>query len=100
MKMSLFCAASIGVCLYMTSPALATVGCSVSAGAKLYSDPDNTSKILREIPPSDLVLYPDEDLAPAKANGWVWVRHDLTQEAIWQSGIYGWMMVENISDCG
>lgn len=28
------------------------------------------------------------------------MRHDLTQDAIWQTGVYGWVMVENISDCG
>jgi len=90
----------------MTSPALATVGCSVSSEAiasksvSLYSDPVDTSKVIREIPLGDIVLYPQADLAPAQADGWVWVRHDISQEEIWQSGVYGWVMVENISDCG
>jgi len=80
------------------SPALVITTASVNVN--LYSDPDDTSKVLRKIPLGDLVLYPQEDLAPTQAEGWVWVRHDLHQEAIWQSGIYGWVLVENISDCG
>ena len=71
----------------VTSAAHATVACKVissTAGAKnanLYSDPDDV-------------------LAPIHADGWIWVRHDITQEDIWQSGIYGWMKPENTTDCG
>lgn len=90
----------------VTSAAHATVACKVissTAGAKnanLYSDPDDVSEIIREIPLGDLVRYPDDDLAPIHADGWIWVRHDITQENIWQSGIYGWMKPENTTDCG
>ena len=86
---------SIAVFLAMTSSAQATVACSVlaSAGgvesARLYSDPDAASEILRDIPLDDLVLYPDVERAPQQIEGWVWVRHDITQEAIWQAGLYG-----------
>lgn len=99
-------AASAGVFLVMTSAAQATIGCAVVANAvgaesaSLYSDPDDASEILRKIPPGDIVQSAQADLAPAQAEGWIWVRHDITQETIWQSGIYGWMKAENISDCG
>lgn len=94
----------------MASPAFATVGCSVSSASastsatlksvKLYSSPEDGSKVIREIPVGDIVLYPGEDLAPSQADGWAWVRHDFGQLDIWQSGKFGWMAVENISDCG
>lgn len=106
MKLGYFHIASIGICLCLASPAFATVGCSVLSttigqdSVTLYSDPDDMSIVVREIPVGDLVLYPEADLAPAKADGWVWVRHDLTQLEIWQSGEFGWMKIENISECG
>lgn len=106
MGRSRYCAASVSVFLAMTSVAQATVGCAVTSGtagtenANLHSDPDDASRIIREIPPGDIVQYPQQDLAPAQADGWVWVQHDITQEALWQSGIYGWLKVGNISDCG
>lgn len=99
-------AASVSVFLAMTSAAHATIGCSAvsnvagAAGVNLYHGPDDASGIMREIPLGDIVQYPQADLAPTQAEGWVWVRHDITQEVIWQSGIYGWMRIENISDCG
>ncbi len=105
-RQSSFCGAIIGACLCMTSPLFATVGCSVSSGStgsenvKLYSEPDGASKVLRKIPLGDIVLYPEEEEAPAQAEGWIWIRHDLHQEGIWQSGIFGWVLVENLSDCG
>lgn len=101
-----YCAISIGILLAMASAAQATVGCAVvsdeveAKSVKLYEAPDDGSAPLREVPLGDLVLYPDTELAPMQAQGWVWVRHDITQQAIWQSGIYGWMRVENIADCG
>lgn len=101
-----FCILSAGLFFAMASAAQATVGCSVIsdvAGVEyvdLYSEPDDSAAITREIPLGDLVLYPADDLAPQELEGWVWVRHDATQESIWQSGEYGWMKSENISDCG
>jgi len=106
MGRSFCCVASVGVFLAMASAAHATIGCSVISGVDgavsvhLYQDPDTGSEVLREIPLSDLVLYPQEEFAPTQAEGWVWVRHDITQESIWQSGIYGWLRIENILDCG
>lgn len=106
MGRSLYCVAGVSVFLAMTSVAQATIGCAVTSNAagtenaNLYFEPDDASGITREIPLGDLVQYPQQDLAPAQADGWVWVRHDITQEILWQSGIYGWMRVENISDCG
>ncbi|MFD2204605.1 hypothetical protein [Kiloniella antarctica] len=100
-------AARVSIFLAITSPAHATVGCMVksnTAGAEsanLYNAPDNTSETIREIPQGDIVLYPAQELAPVQTNDWVWVRHDITQEEIWNSGIYGWMKPENISEnCG
>lgn len=101
-----YCAASISVFLAMTSVANATIGCAVTTNAagtesaNLYFDPDDASGIMRVIPLGDIVQYPEQDLAPTQADGWVWVRHDITQETLWQSGIFGWMRVENITDCG
>lgn len=106
MNLGSFCSASISIFLCMASPAFATVGCSVSSASatlesvKLYSSPEDGSEVIREIPVGDIVLYPSEDLAPAQADGWAWVRHDFGQLDIWQSGKFGWMAVENISDCG
>ncbi len=100
-------AASISVFLAITSPTHATVGCKVIANkaeaenANLYHAPNETSEIIREIPLGDIVLYPAQELAPQQTNNWIWVRHDITQEEVWTSGIYGWMKPENISEfCG
>ena len=106
MKRMVFHAALVGAVLVTASTAPATVGCTVvsdQAGAEsanLYTAPDETSEIVREVPTGDIVEYPDEDLAPAQAEGWAWVRHDATQETIWQTGDFGWMRIENISECG
>ncbi|WP_085907521.1 hypothetical protein [Kiloniella majae] len=100
-------AASISIFLAITSPAHATVGCTVTSStaeaeiANLYHAPNETSEIIREIPQGDIVLYPAQELAPMQVDDWAWVRHDITQEDIWTSGIYGWMKSENISEhCG
>lgn len=101
-----YCAVGVCVFLTVTSAAHATIGCAVVSSqadadsVNLHSDPDDSSEILRKIPLDDIVLYPQSELAPAQADGWVWVRHDINQDAIWQKGIYGWLSVENISDCG
>ena len=82
-------AASLSILLAMTSAAHATVGCTVASlevgaeRANLYYDPDDASKVIREIPLGDIVRYLDEELAPVEVEGWVWVRHDITQEDIW-----------------
>ena len=107
MEQRLRCAVTASFFLIMTAPAHATVGCTVmsnKAGAEtvnLYLQPDDTSGVLSEIPLDDIVLYPVQELAPEHADNWVWVRYDSTQEDIWNSGIYGWMRPEDISDfCG
>jgi hypothetical protein len=107
MGQSLRCAASVGIFLAMTSAANATIGCAVTSSvvgaesANLYHGPDDASGIIREIPLGDIVQYPAQELAPVQVDDWIWVRHDITQEVIWNSGIYGWMRPENISDfCG
>lgn len=98
--------ATIGIHFCMACPAVATVGCSATSNeatvktVKLFSDPNDTADVLREIPLGDIVMLPDEGLAPSNREGWVWVRHDISQQAIWQSGVYGWVMAETISDCG
>ncbi len=85
---------------------MATIACSVlnneagSDNVALFSSPDTASEILREIPVGDLVFYPDVSLAPARVDGWAWVRHDMSQTAIWQNGEYGWVAARNLSDCG
>ncbi|AVX04982.1 hypothetical protein MXMO3_02470 [Maritalea myrionectae] len=96
------------VCLFLAMPsaAHATEACAITSniegatGVTLYAAPDDTSQVIREIPLDDLVLYPNEELAPAQHEGWVWVRHDTTQEDIWQCGEYGWVRIENLTDCG
>jgi len=85
--------------------ARASVACSVLAAdgdqtAKLYVTPSLEAPLLREVPLDDLVLYPHADLAPTQAAGWAWVRHDLTQRDIWQSGDYGWVPEDLLADCG
>ncbi len=104
---SLRFAASIWIFLAISSPVHATVGCTVIANtveiksANLYHAPNETSEIIREIPQGDIVLYPDQELAPMQTDDWIWVRHDITQKDIWTSGTYGWMKPENISEyCG
>ncbi|WP_120497942.1 SH3 domain-containing protein [Kiloniella sp. EL199] len=100
-------AVSMSIFLATTSQAQATVGCTVIANtteaenANLYLAPNETSEIIREIPQGDIVLYPDQELAPEQTDNWIWVRHDMTQKDIWTNGIYGWMKTENISEyCG
>jgi hypothetical protein len=106
MKRMVFYAALVGAVLAVTSTAHATVGCTVvsdeegAVSVNLYAAPEETSEIVREVPTGDIVDYPDEDLAPAQAEGWAWVGHDATQETIWQIGDFGWMRIENISECG
>ncbi len=106
MQKSAHLVASIIALLAFTTSAQATVGCTIvsqivgATTASLYQDPDDTSQILREIPLGDIVRYPDTDFAPSQAESWLWVRHDITQESIWQSGIYGWIKEENASICG
>ncbi len=106
MRPLIIAAISVGTLLVINTTAYATVGCEVvaldakSASARLHRLPDATSNVLRAIAVGDIVFYPDADLAPQQAEGWVWVRHDITQQDIWQSGIYGWMMNETIAACG
>ncbi|UOA26683.1 hypothetical protein [Pseudosulfitobacter sp. DSM 107133] len=103
---SLICATTACALLAFTAPAQASIGCSVVSGDKgaqsvsMYANPEDTAQNLHDIPLGDIVLYPQADLAPAKADGWVWVRHDINQTDIWQSGTYGWLKAENITDCG
>ena len=85
--------------------AKASVACSVLAtdgekAAKLYLTPALESPLLREVPMGDLVLYPQADLAPSQADGWAWVRHDPSQKDIWQSGDFGWIPEDRLTDCG
>ena len=85
--------------------ASATVACSVSGdaadgGAGLYRSADPAAKVIRTVPAGDLVFLPDESLAPALAEGWAWIRHDVTQSDIWNSGDYGWMKSESLAECG
>lgn len=97
---------SLAVFLATASTAQATVACSVVSDTDdtnpigLFSDPDPTAPRLREIPLGDLVEYPQEELAPTQAEGWAWVRHDITQDVIWQTGLFGWIQTSNIADCG
>ena len=92
--------------LAITSAAHASVACSAIPSADgtdriyLYYDPSDISEIMREISQDDLVLYPDAEMAPKQVEGWVWMRYDDTQEDIWQGGVFGWVKVENIADCG
>ena len=94
------------VFLAIASTAQATVACSVVSDAEnitsvsLFSEPDDASTRLRDMPLGDLVEYPQEELAPTQAEGWAWVRHDITQDVIWQTGMFGWIRIENIADCG
>lgn len=99
--------ASIGILFALSTAAHATVGCDVVSpihGAKsvnLYTEPSDTSEVIREVPLGDIVLYPAQELAPHKSDTWVWVRHDASQENIWNSGAYGWMKPDNMGEyCG
>ncbi|MEQ9693431.1 hypothetical protein [Shimia sp. SDUM112013] len=96
-----------GACASLISHgAEASVACTVlnnsvtETTVTLYAAPDAAAAPLRQVPSGDLVLYPQADLAPKQAAGWAWVRHDKTQRDIWQSGLYGWMPLENLTDCG
>ena len=95
-----------GLFLALATGAHASIGCVAftdEAGAEsvnLYESPGDASRIIREIPLGDIVQYIDPSLGPIKAEGWVWVRHDITQDTIWQSGEFGWMKVDNTVDCG
>ncbi|MEJ8473446.1 hypothetical protein [Roseibium algae] len=106
MAQRFYCAASVSVLLAMTATANSTIACSIISNVQgaesigLYRLADETSGIIRKIPLGDLVEYPAEDLAPTQAEGWAWVRHDINQDVIWQTGVYGWMKIESISDCG
>jgi hypothetical protein len=106
MKKAFHLVANILVFIALATSAHATVGCTIvsqtvgATTAPLFQDPDETSDILRDIPLGDIVRYPDSDFAPSQAEGWLWVRHDITQESIWQSGIFGWTKEENTSICG
>lgn len=106
MKNYLRLAACVIGLVALASAAQATVACAVvssvsgARGADMVSEPGEGSDVIREIPLGDLVLFPQQDLSPTEAEGWVWVQHDITQEDIWQSGIFGWMREENLSDCG
>lgn len=89
----------------LASPAAATVACTVVADAdqlmvQLRSDAAETADAIRDIPVGDLVVYPQEPLAPKQVEGWVWVRHDAAQTVIWQTGEFGWLRILNIANCG
>ena len=94
------------LCAILASDAQATIACTVSStaknakGAGLLEAPDETALILRWIPSGDLVFFPDQSLAPINTEGWAWVRHDETQTDIWQSGEFGWIDADNLTDCG
>ncbi|WP_170476490.1 hypothetical protein [Ruegeria arenilitoris] len=98
----------IGLVFLCSTPlaAGATVACTVSSNAAavevidLFAFPVATSEVLRKIPVGDLVLFPDQSLAPAQAEGWTWVRHDKTQANIWQSGTFGWIAANSLTECG
>lgn len=106
MKLSFYFATVVGLFLALTSAAHATIACSAIAvetsakSARLYFEPDETSPVMRDVPLNDLVMYPDTDLAPTQAEGWAWVRHDISQADVWQDGLYGWMKLEDMSECG
>ena len=99
--------AALCVCGFGIAPSIvaATVACSVFATGKgasvdLLEQPEDMSTALRAVPAGDLVFFATQELAPTQKAGWIWVRHDKTQEDIWQAGIYGWMREENLIDCG
>lgn len=107
MKLTMHPLAWAAAALFLAaSPAQATVACSAvaldakSAGIPLFAAPSETAATLGQVPTGDLLLYPDPALAPNEAEGWAWVRHDPTQEDIWQSGQYGWVRTGNLADCG
>jgi hypothetical protein len=98
----------VGLCFAWAagSAAHATIACQIVVDPKgvgvapLFVDAVETAEVIRNLPADDLVFYVDEDLAPRKVEDWFWVRHDVTQEDIWQSGEFGWVRSENIGDCG
>lgn len=66
----------------------------------LYALPDAASDVIRNVPVGDLMLYPQQELAPQQSEDWIWVRHDISQEDIWQGGEFGWVRPDNLTICG
>jgi len=81
--------ASLGCFVETDDPAVTSVN--------LYETPDIAANVLREVSLGDVVQYPDQDEAPSQSEGWVWVRHEITQTAMWPAGIEGWMKSDNLS---
>ena len=71
-----------------------------AAARAVAAAPDDGAEILRAVPVNDLVLYPQQELAPEQVEGWAWVRHDPEQENIWQGGDRGWMQLVYMTTCG
>ena len=100
---SVFLAAGVFTTLLPTA-GHATFACTVVAvegetgPVWLYSEPDKSSEQIRELPVGDLVNYPNTDFE--QKEGWVFVRHDPSQEDIWQGGDPGWVPRANVTTCG
>ncbi|MDP2517535.1 hypothetical protein [Shimia thalassica] len=86
--------------VFCTGAAHAALACSVMKDAALYELPTEQSAIIRIVPAQDLVQFPQQDLAPEQVEDWYWVKHDPTQEDIWQGGDPGWMQIAILNDCG
>lgn len=97
---------AMAMALCCPGAAFATIACSATASdgiaeaIPMFDRPNANANPLREIPVDDLVVYPQEDLAPQQVEGWAWVRHDPKQSDIWQSGDYGWLRTIHLTDCG
>ncbi|MEP5759088.1 MAG: SH3 domain-containing protein [Litoreibacter sp.] len=93
----------LGFLLFLPCSVQASLGCFVetdnpdASSVNLYETPDLAALVLREVPLGDAVQYPDQNDAPTQSEGWIWVRHEITQEAMWPAGIEGWMKSENLS---
>ncbi|MGR3616253.1 MAG: hypothetical protein ACU0BB_09440 [Paracoccaceae bacterium] len=106
MKAGIFLATTLSLGLGLTTSAMATVACTATAkdpgtqSIPLYALPDAASDVIRNVPVGDLMLYPQQELAPQQSEDWIWVRHDISQEDIWQGGEFGWVRPDNLTICG
>ena len=87
-------------------PVAATTGCDIIAsetaegGAPLYPEPDAATQPLRVIPLGDIVHWPQEELAPGKADCWEWVGHTAHQRSLGGDATYGWVRADRLGICG
>ncbi len=89
--------------VFRPEPAQATFGCTIAATpnghAIMYSGPDTSSKVIRNLPDGTMVSLLDN--VPAPPGGlWSAASHAPDGNRSWGAGDQGWVLSRYLTDCG